>query len=219
MNEIRKLMESIKKINEETGGPFKNQNDAQTNARSEIGGGKEGTNFRTYEKDGDWFWTEQVNEAFGDDPDPYAGERSVRQATNRLHELMDEEMIDPRVVADAALRYMSEDDVKDMARNEGLFPDYDFEESVEIVGEAYDEEVSGETRFRDCSDMVQSMLQDMQKLERNTSRVYREAQQSEKREDFSQMLLNELGETLHEITDLVEKYEDAYVSTPGRYDD
>ena len=133
-----------------------------------------------------------------------------------------EGILDPRAVADAALKYLSESDVANMARtNELIYDDDedDFEESVEVVGEAYDEEVSGEAKFRDAADMTKEMLRDIQKLERNTSRVYREAQQSQHRKDFSQMLINELGETLKEITDLVEKYEDAYVSTPGRYDD
>lgn len=172
MNEIRKLMESLEKIEE-----------------NYYGGGHYNA------------------------PD-------VRKATNKLHELMDEGVLDPRAVADAALKYMSEDDVADMARtNELIYDDDDMEESVEVVGEAYDEEVSGEVRFRDAADMTKAMLRDIQKLERNTSRVYREAQQSQQRKDFPQMLLNELGETLHEITNLVEKYEDASVSTPGRYND
>jgi len=145
----------------------------------------------------------------------------VRKATNKLHELMDEGLLDPRAVADAALKYMSEDDVADMAHaNELIYDDDDdMEESVETIGEAYDEEVSGKVKFRDAAAMTQAMLHDLQKLERNTSRVYREVQQNQTRKDFSQMLINELGETLHEITDLVEKYEDAYVSTPGRYND
>lgn len=146
----------------------------------------------------------------------------VRKVTNQLHEMMDEGILDPRTVADAALNYLSESDVADMARTNELIyddDDDDMEESVEVVGEAYDKEVSGEVRFRDATHMTQAMLRDLQWLERNTSRVYREAQQSQQRKDFPQMLLNELGETLREITNLVEKYEEAYVSTPGRHDD
>ena len=55
-------------------------------------------------------------EAFGDDPDPYASVRSAREITLSIYELMDEGILDPRQVADAALRYMSEADVADMAR-------------------------------------------------------------------------------------------------------
>lgn len=79
---------------------------------------------------------QKINE-FGNDPDPYSSERSVRQATNKLHELMDEQMLDPRAVADAALKYMSEKDVADMAHiNELIYDEEDdFEESIEVVGE------------------------------------------------------------------------------------
>jgi len=88
MNEMRKLMESIEKINENYGGGHYNAPD-------------------------------------------------VRKMTNKLHEMMDEQMLDPRAVADAALKYMSEDDVADMARiNELIYDDDDFDESVEILGEA-----------------------------------------------------------------------------------
>ena len=62
-----------------------------------------------------------IHEAFGDDPDPYSGYRQAREATLKLHDMMDEGMLDARHVADAALRYMSEADVADMAEAEGLF--------------------------------------------------------------------------------------------------
>lgn len=100
---------------------------------------------------------------------------------------------------------------KDSNKNRRLYG----KAEVKDVDEAYDEEVSGETRFRDANEMLRNMLSDLQTLERNTSRVYREAQQSQHREDFTTMLLNELNETLNDITNLVEKYEDAFVSTPG----
>ena len=56
----------------------------------------------------------------------------VREVTIKLHEYMDEGMLDPRVVADAALTYMSEADVAEMARiNELIWDDddddYDYE--------------------------------------------------------------------------------------------
>lgn len=65
----------------------------------------------------------EMGEAFGDDPDPYSSVRSARKATMALHDAMDEGMADPRAVADACLRYMSEADVADMAENEGLLYD------------------------------------------------------------------------------------------------
>jgi len=88
MNEIRKLMEAIEKIEE-----------------NYYGGGHLSTD--------------------------------VRQATNRIHEMMDEGILDPRAIADAALNYMSEADVADMARAEELFPydDDDIEENVELIGD------------------------------------------------------------------------------------
>ena len=41
-------------------------------------------------------------------------ERDVREMTNKVWEAMNDGMMDPRDVADAALKYMSEDDVADM---------------------------------------------------------------------------------------------------------
>ena len=56
----------------------------------------------------------------------------TRKITNKLHELMDEQMLDPRAVADAALTYMSEADVADMAHSNELISDEDgFEESID----------------------------------------------------------------------------------------
>lgn len=68
----------------------------------------------------------EIGEAFGDDPDPYSSERSAREATISLHQLMDEGILDARAVADAALRYMSEADVADMAETEGFFGEEDY---------------------------------------------------------------------------------------------
>lgn len=48
-----------------------------------------------------------------------------REVTNKLHRMMDEGIIDPRAVADAALIYMSEADVREMAHNEELLWLYD----------------------------------------------------------------------------------------------
>ena len=39
----------------------------------------------------------------------------VRKMTNKLIEAMDEGVLDPRVLAEVCLQYMSEDDVADMA--------------------------------------------------------------------------------------------------------
>lgn len=50
-------------------------------------------------------------------------ERDVREMTNKIHQYMDEGMLDPRVVADAALSYLSEADVVDLARTYELIWD------------------------------------------------------------------------------------------------
>lgn len=59
----------------------------------------------------------------------------TRKITNKLHELMDDQVLDPRAVADAALIYMSEADVADMARTNELYDgedDFDSEIDEEI---------------------------------------------------------------------------------------
>ena len=76
------------------------------------------------------------------------------------------------------------------------------------VEEAYDDEVDGPNPFGTDSEVLKQLVRELQKLERDTSRVYREATQSRRREDFADMVLNELGMTLTDITNLVEKYED-----------
>ena len=78
----------------------------------------------------------------------------------------------------------------------------------EGLEEAYDDEIDGPNPFGTDTEVLAQLVRELQKLERDTSRVYREATQSRRREDFADMVLNELGMTLTEITDLVEKYED-----------
>lgn len=65
-------------------------------------------------------------------------EEDVRQTTNALMTMMDEGILDPRTIADACLVYMSEDEVRDMARSnelptseEDLYGDEDEDEMVE----------------------------------------------------------------------------------------
>ena len=73
-----------------------------------------------------------------DEMDSFSLHQDVRGITNKLHEHMDEGILDPRAVADAALAYMSESDVADMARSNELIPDED-----------EDEDYSDDTRLRD----------------------------------------------------------------------
>lgn len=49
---------------------------------------------------------------------------NVRKYTNKILELMDDGILDPRTVAESCLSYMSEDMVKDMAITEGYAEDY-----------------------------------------------------------------------------------------------
>lgn len=55
----------------------------------------------------------------------------ARPNNNKLIELMDENLLDPRDVADCALSWMSDDDVSEMARANSLFDFDNLEESVE----------------------------------------------------------------------------------------
>ena len=52
----------------------------------------------------------------------------MRQATNKILEMVDEQLLDPIDVLKACLSYMSDDDVEDMAFVEGFFPIVDEEE-------------------------------------------------------------------------------------------
>jgi hypothetical protein len=49
--------------------------------------------------------------------------------TNKLLEMMDEGVLDPRLLAESALRYMSEDDVADMAWATGIVYEDDEEDA------------------------------------------------------------------------------------------
>ena len=148
------------------------------------------------------------------DEDYYDRNLDVRAATNKIHQQMDEGMLDPKLVAEAALSYMSEAEVADMARANDWYgfngEEDDFEESVETVGEAYDEEVDGPNPFGSDVEVLSQLVRELQKLERNTARVHNELSLpvSKERTDYAAVLLNEFGMTLTDITDLVEKYED-----------
>jgi len=78
----------------------------------------------------------------------------------------------------------------------------------EGLEEAYDEEVDGPNPFGSDREVLSQLVRELQKLERNTARVFTEMSRSRMRADFSRFAINEFSETLTEITDLVEKYED-----------
>lgn len=55
----------------------------------------------------------------------------TREATNRIYEMMEEGILSAEAVAEAALQYMSEDEVRDMAHaNEFFFDDEDDEDGL-----------------------------------------------------------------------------------------
>ena len=54
----------------------------------------------------------------------------MRQATNKILEMVDEQMLDPMDVLKACLSYMSDDDVEDMAIVNEFFPHADEEDEL-----------------------------------------------------------------------------------------
>jgi len=54
----------------------------------------------------------------------------MRQATNKILEMIEEQLLDPMDVLKACLSYMSDDDVEDMAFVEGFFPIVDEENEL-----------------------------------------------------------------------------------------
>jgi hypothetical protein len=61
-----------------------------------------------------------------------------RETTNKLLEMIDEGMLDARVLALACLKYMSEDDVKDMAHANEFLEEEEEDEYVEPDSETND---------------------------------------------------------------------------------
>jgi hypothetical protein len=54
--------------------------------------------------------------------------KPIREITNKIHAAMDEGTLSPLQVAEAALRFLSEDDVAQMAHNEEFFMHEDEDE-------------------------------------------------------------------------------------------
>jgi hypothetical protein len=54
--------------------------------------------------------------------------KPIREITNKIHAAMDEGTLSPLQVAEAALRFLSEDDVAQMAHNEEFFMHEDDED-------------------------------------------------------------------------------------------
>jgi len=57
--------------------------------------------------------------------------KPIREITNKIHAAMDEGTLSPLQVAEAALRFLSEDDVAQMAHNEEFFMHEDDEDEEE----------------------------------------------------------------------------------------
>ena len=76
--------------------------------------------------------------------------RDVREMTNKIWEAMDDEMLDPRTVAEAAMSYMSESQVADMAQINGWFEyeDEDMEEGNEFSGALAAAKATGDDKFK-----------------------------------------------------------------------
>jgi len=87
-------------------------------------------------------------------------EEDVRQVTNALHTMMDEGILDPRTVADACLKYMSKDDVRDMAHanelptgEDDLYGDEDEDEDDDLDPDYFDDLDAGDTEMDRRSDL------------------------------------------------------------------
>ena len=61
----------------------------------------------------------------------YQNRQATRQATERVLELVEDGLLDRDTVIMACLKYMSEDDVADMARANEFFYDEDYEDEEE----------------------------------------------------------------------------------------
>lgn len=77
-------------------------------------------------------------------------------------------------------------------------------EEWQQVGEDYSE--SSEERL---ADELDDLIKDIQQLEEDTLRVYQEcvSEESKARPDYTEMLLNELRETIKQITEIARKYD------------
>ena len=64
----------------------------------------------------------------------------MRNATNKIIDMIDDQILNPRDVVIMCLKYMSEDDVEDMARANELFYEEDEEEVDEDTEEDYYDE-------------------------------------------------------------------------------
>ena len=64
----------------------------------------------------------------------------TREVTRKLIEMMDEGVLSPRVLAETAIGYMSEDDVAEMARINDILIDHPDDFDGGVAGDQYDYE-------------------------------------------------------------------------------
>ena len=75
----------------------------------------------------------------------------MRNATNKIIDMIDDQLLNPRDVVIMCLKYMSEDDVEDMARANELFYDED-EDEEDYYDELYRDASEEELRKMGCFD-------------------------------------------------------------------
>ena len=73
----------------------------------------------------------------------------MRNATNKIIDMIDDQLLNPRDVVIMCLKYMSEDDVEDMARANELFYDED-EDEEDYYDELYRDASEEELRKMGC---------------------------------------------------------------------
>jgi hypothetical protein len=77
----------------------------------------------------------------------------MREATNKILEMVEEGVLDRDTVIMAALKYMSEDDVADMAHANEFFDEEDYDDGQPTMYEEYQDLYGGDDAFETCNFM------------------------------------------------------------------
>ena len=77
----------------------------------------------------------------------------MREATNKILEMIEEGVLDKDQVIMAALKYMSEDDVADMAHCNEFFDEEDYDDGQPTMYEEYQDLYGGDDAFETCNFM------------------------------------------------------------------
>ena len=75
----------------------------------------------------------------------------MREATNKILEMIEDGILDKDTVIMAALKYMSEDEVADMAHVNEFFYDEDEDDGQPSMYEEYQDLYGGDDMFETCS--------------------------------------------------------------------